>query len=58
MPADDILLRSSTSVAVLAMNGTAPQSAQVLLGNTSPFWLNSGIGDFTGGLKMISWSAT
>ena len=46
-PGDDILLRSSTSVAVWVMNGTTPQSVQVL-GGTSPQWLNSGIGEFTG----------
>jgi hypothetical protein len=43
----DILLRSPTSVAVLPMNGTTAQTMQVL-GGTSPLWLNSGIGDFTG----------
>jgi len=47
MVGDDILLRSSTSVAVWVMNGTTPQSVQVL-GGTSPQWLNSGIGEFTG----------
>jgi probable HAF family extracellular repeat protein len=46
-PGDDILLRSPTSLAVLPMNGTTPQPMQVL-GGTSPQWLNSGIGDFTG----------
>jgi hypothetical protein len=44
---DDILLRSPNSVAVWVMNGTTPQSVAVL-GGTSPQWLNSGIGDFTG----------
>jgi hypothetical protein len=44
---DDILLRSPNSVAVWVMNGTTPQPVAVL-GGTSPQWLNSGIGDFTG----------
>jgi hypothetical protein len=44
---DDILLRSPTSVAVWVMDGTTPQSVAPL-GGTSPEWLNSGIGDFTG----------
>jgi hypothetical protein len=44
---DDVLLRSPTSVAVWVMNGTTPQSVAPL-GGTSPEWLNSGIGDFTG----------
>jgi hypothetical protein len=44
---DDILLRSPNSVAVWVMNGTTPQSVQTL-GGTTPLWVNSGIGDFTG----------
>jgi hypothetical protein len=46
-PQDDILLRSSTSVAMWPMLGTT-HFALTVLGGTSPQWLNSGIGDFTG----------
>jgi hypothetical protein len=44
---DDILLRSTNSVAVLPMNGISPQPVRTLGGVPTEF-LNSGIGDFTG----------
>jgi hypothetical protein len=44
---DDILLRSPTQIAVLPMNGITPQPMQVL-GNASPDFVSSGIGDFSG----------